>query len=322
MLRIIKPEGFGNIQLEEVPIPQIGPGQVLVRTNRTLISRGSELFARYNQERAVSPEIMGYSLTGVVERVGPAVTGFAEGDRVMVVAPHAQYAVGEVGSSDVRREIIRLPDSTTFEAGTFLPLITSAVAWSETPGIRAGDVVVILGQGIVGALMLQAVRRFSPGAVVAVDALALRCAKAKELGADHVVDAASQDPVEVVRSLTGGRGADVVMDCVGGNAGIRSFEQAQEMVRRGGTLHLISLYQGAPLPLHSGKIMNKRLLAGILSDESYQDRAARAANMLADGVFRVEQLITHRFAFQEARAAFDLLWNAPGEALGVLFTWD
>ena len=76
MIRVIKPDGFGNIQLQDVPIPTINSRQVLVRTGATLISRGSELFARYIKEEAVSPSIMGYSLTGTVEKIGSDVTEY------------------------------------------------------------------------------------------------------------------------------------------------------------------------------------------------------------------------------------------------------
>ena len=75
MIRVIKPEGFGNIQLEDIPIPEINSRQVLVRTHTTLISRGSELFRRYIMEEAIPPSMMGYSLTGVVEQIGSAVHG-------------------------------------------------------------------------------------------------------------------------------------------------------------------------------------------------------------------------------------------------------
>ena len=70
MIRVIKAEGMGNIQLAEVPMPGRNNRQVLVRTAKTLISRGSELFQRYIMETTVDPSIMGYSLTGVVEQVG------------------------------------------------------------------------------------------------------------------------------------------------------------------------------------------------------------------------------------------------------------
>ena len=85
MIRVIKPEGMGNIQLEDTPIPEINSCQVLVRTSKTLISRGSELFRRYILEEAVSPSIMGYSLTGTIEQVGSEVTEYQVGQRVTVV---------------------------------------------------------------------------------------------------------------------------------------------------------------------------------------------------------------------------------------------
>ncbi len=322
MLRVIKPEGFGNIQLEDVPLPEVGPRNVLVRTQVTLISRGSELLARYSKTEAVSPEIMGYSLTGHVEQIGSGVTEYAAGDRVMVVAPHSDFALGQVDGGDVRRKVVPLPDGVSFEEGTFLPLVTSAVAWAEAAGIQPGDTVVILGQGLVGNLVMQAVKAAAPGRIVVVDGLSNRCAMAADLGADVVVNASEQDPVGAVRELTGGHGADVVIDCVGGQAGIRSFEQAQDMVRPRGTLQLISLYHGAPLPLHASKVMNRRIIAGMITEEPYDQRAARAAEAMRNGNIRVAPLITHRLPYHQARAAFDLLWERPGEALGVLLLWN
>lgn len=322
MLRVIKPEGFGNIQIEDVPIPTIGEGQVLVKTKRTLISRGSELFRRYNREEAIDPGIMGYALTGVVEQVGAAVSEYNIGDRVMVVAPHAESAVGDVATSEARRMVVPLPDGVSFEEGTFLPFATSGLAWAESSGAGEGDTVVILGQGQIGSVMLQILKTYPLKSLIAVDALSLRCRLAEEFGADVVVNASENDPVERVLELTGGQGADVVIDCVGGNAGVESFDQAQRMVRRGGTLHLIALYQNAPLRLESSLIMNKRLLAGILIDEPREVTARRAVGLIADGTIRAKEMITHRFPFREAKEAFDFLWHHPDEALGVILTWD
>jgi L-iditol 2-dehydrogenase len=318
MIRVTKPEGFGNIQLEEVPVPEIEERQVLVKTRATLISRGSELFRRYNQESAVSPAIMGYSLTGVVEKVGTRVTEYRAGDRVKVTAPHAQYAVGPVDAED---RVMPLPETVSFEEGTLLPLATSAVAWADTSHPPEGATVVITGQGLVGSLMLQVLRTYRPGRLIVVDALPLRCAMARQFGADAVINAAEEDPVAAVQRLTEKAGADLVIECVGGNAGVKSFEQAQSMVRRGGTLHLIALYQGAPLPLDSSRIMNRRLLAGILSETPRVQHARRAAELIRDGTIQAARMITHRFPYTEAKQAFDLLWKRPGEALGVVLTW-
>ena len=274
MLQVTKPEGFGNIQLEEVPMPEINARQIRVETDSTLISRGSELFRRYIREDAVLPSIMGYSLTGIVDAVGAEVTGYRVAERVMVVAPHAQYVVAEPNATDGR--IVPLFDDVSFEAGTFLPLATSAVAWSDSSGVKAGDTIVVLGQGLVGSLMMQVLRGYNPERIITVDALPLRCELSTQLGADVSINANEIDPVEEVRRLTDGKGADLVIDCVGGYAGVKSFEQAQDMTRQFGTIQLIALYQQAPLPLHSSKMMSKRLVAGILTDEPpFADCCAR-----------------------------------------------
>ncbi len=320
MLQVTKPEGFGNIQLEEVPMPEINARQVRVAADTTLISRGSELFRRYIMEEAVPPSIMGYSLTGVVEAVGAEVNSYRVGDRVMVVAPHAQYVVAEPNATDGR--IVRLSDDVSFEAGTFLPLATSAVAWSDSSGVKEGDTVVVLGQGLVGSLMMQVLRGYNPERIITVDALPLRCELSTQLGADVSINADETDPVEAVRRLTDGKGADLVIDCVGGYAGVKSFEQAQDMTRQFGTIQLIALYQQAPLPLHSSKMMSKRLVAGILTTEPRAQIAARALQKIGDGEICASEMMTHRFHYTEAKAAFDLLWNSPGDALGVLIKWQ
>ncbi|MDE0425314.1 MAG: zinc-binding dehydrogenase [Candidatus Poribacteria bacterium] len=320
MFRVTKPEGFGNIQLEEVPIPEVNDRQIRVKSDTTLISRGSELFRRYIREEAVSPSIMGYSLTGRVDAVGAAATDYSIGERVMVVAPHAEYVIAEPDPTDGR--IVRLLDDVSFEEGTFLPLSTSAIAWADSSGVKAEDTVVVLGQGLVGSLMLQVFRGYDPARIITVDALPLRCELSTQLGANVVINAEDADPVEVVRHLTDGNGADLVVDCVGGYAGIRSFEQAQDMTRRFGTIQLIALYQQAPLPLHSSKIMSKRLVAGILTDEPRSQIVGRAQEKIKAGEIRASEMITHRFHYTEAKAAFDLLWNSPGDALGVLIKWQ
>ena len=322
MIRVIKPEGFGNIQLEDVPIPEINNRQILVRTHTTLISRGSELFRRYIMEEEISPSMMGYSLTGTVEQMGSDVTGYQVGQRVMVVAPHAEYAVGDVDTGSGQAQCVPLTDDVSFEEATFLPLATSAVAWGDSSDVQKGDTIVILGQGLVGSLMMQVLRGYQPARIITVDALPLRCQISSELGADVVVNAADEDPVEAVHRLTDGEGADLVIDCVGGHAGVKSFEQAQDMVRRKGTIQLIALYQQAPLPLHSSKMMSKRLVAGILTDEPRPQIALRALEKIRAGEIQASRMITHRFPYEQAKSAFDLLWNTPGETLGVLLIWQ
>lgn len=313
MWRVGKHEGVGNVVVEQVPIPKVGPDQVLTRTQVSLISRGSELWRRYELEEAVPPRMMGYSTTGIVKRVGEGVTGVAAGDRVVASAPHAEYSLVD--------NVHRLDERLSFEEGTFHPLSTSSAGWTRAAGITAEDRVVVLGQGIVGNLVMQFARRYRPAELIAVDALDLRCRLAEEVGAPTVVNASEQDPIEAVKHLTGGDGATIVIDCVGGRAGVHSFAQAQDMLARGGLLQLIGAYQGEPLPLEASTIMGKRLLGSYPPETDRQEMAREAMKALGSGEVRVKPLITHRFDGQKAKKAFDFLYDHPEQAMGVLFLW-
>ncbi|MCE7985962.1 MAG: hypothetical protein DYG89_32700 [Caldilinea sp. CFX5] len=322
MLRVTKPEGFGNIVLEEVPVPDCGPRQVLVQNRVSLISRGSEVLRRYMHEEAIDPAIMGYSVGGVVTAVGSeAAARFQPGDRVVAVAPHAQYVLLDMDAME-GTAVWPIPADLSFEQAAFLPLVTGGVTWAQIPGIRPGDTVVVLGQGLVGNLVMQAARQHLLARLIVVDTIAARCRLAESLGADLAINAATEDPVARVRELTAGQGVDLVFDCVGGKPGLTSFAQAQEMVRTGGTLHLIGLYHGAPLPLDAGKMQRKRLIGGYYHEEPRPVMLARAIELMQAGRIQVDPLISHRFPFTEAKAAYDLLYERLSEAMGVLLVWE
>ena len=169
---------------------------------------------------------------------------------------------------------------------------------------------------------MQVLRGYNPDRIITVDAVSLRCQFSTELGADVTINASEEDPVEAVQRLTDGNGADLVIDCVGGHAGVKSFEQAQDMVRRRGTLQLIALYQGEPLPLHSSKIMSKRLVAGVLTDEPRGEIAERAIEKIRSEEIQAAQMISRSFPYQNAKEAFDFLWEHPDEALAVQLLWQ
>lgn len=320
--RVAKPAGQFNIAIEEAELPQIAPTEILIRAGRTLISRGSEIWRRYARPEAIDPRIMGYSLAGTVAQVGAQVEDFKPGDQVAALAPHAECAAVEVVNPPHRPDAVKLPAGVSLEAGTFWPLATSAVLWMWEIEAQPGDIVVILGQGLVGSCCMQALRAEKEVRVIAVDALPLRCQLARRLGADEVVDASAEDPVAAVKRLTGGAGAQVVVEAVGGRAGAAVFAQAQDMVGRGGLLQVLGLYEDEPLPLDSGKIQGRRLVGGYLDPDQRPRGSERALELLESGKIQAEKMITHRFQFQVAAEAFDLLYHRPGEAMGVLLVWS
>lgn len=321
MWRVAKGEGVGNVFLEETPIPEPGPGQVLTRTHVSLISRGSELWRRYERTEAIDPGIMGYCTTGVVERVGEGVTLVAPGGRVVATAPHAQYSLQPALEPSSSR-VIPLADSLSFEHGTFYPLSTSSSGWTRAAGITPEDKVVVLGQGIVGNLVMQFARRYRPAMLIAVDALELRCRLAREVGAPEVVNAGDEDPVAAVKRLTGGKGASIVIDCVGGRAGLKSFAQAQDMLAPAGLLQIIGLYHGEPLPLDASKMQGKRLIGGYPPSTDRWAAGQEAMAALASGEIIVQPLITHQFPGKDAKQAFDFIYEHPEQAMGVQIIWQ
>ncbi len=321
MKRVAKPEGAFRIVIEDVPVPEIKESEVLIRAERTLISRGSEIWRRYIRPEAIDHQRMGYSLVGTLVQVGSQVEELSMGERVAAVAPHAEYVVVEVVHPRVRPPVVPLPDSVSAESGTFWPLSTSSVLWMDETEAGPEDTMVILGQGLVGSCCMQVAKASGTGRVIGVDALPLRCKLAADLGADAVVDVSKEDPVDVVNALTEGRGADVVVEAVGGRAGARAFDQAQEMCRRGGLIQVLGLYEDEHLPLDSSKIQGKRLVGGYRDASVRPQGSDRAIQLLAEGGIRPEDMITHRFSFEDAAEAFDLLYNRLGETMGVILVW-
>ncbi len=322
MKRVAKPEGAYNIVLEEVEIPPVSDSEVLVKAERSLISRGSELWRRYVRPEAIPHSAMGYLLTGRVVEVGARVTEFSPGDRVSTRNPHAEYVAVDVLNSPDDPKVGLLPPEVSMEAGLFWPRTTSCVLWVRETGARKGDDMVILGQGLVGSVIMQVAKADGLARVIAVDALPYRCEMARSLGADEVVDASTEDPVEAVMRLTGGAGADIVVEAVGGKAGIRAFAQAQDMVKRGGLLQVVGLYEDEPLPLDSSKIQGRRLVGGSLDRGLRADAAKRAMQLLGERKVRAEETITHRFPADQAAAAYEFVYKHPEESQGVVLVWD
>lgn len=322
MRRMQKAPGFGQVELVTVPLPEPGPDEVLIRTHRSLISRGSEIGGRYRKEEATNPQGFGYSAAGEIVAVGDGVDVDLIGTRVGAISPHAEFVVGNLNAFG-GGAVTLMSDEVSWDQAVFHPLATGAVIWTGIANPLPSEDVVIVGQGLVGNLILQVVRLAEPQQIIAIDALPLRIELARMFGASSVVDASAVDPVEAVKALTGGLGAHLIMECVGGPAGVSSFEQSVRMTRPLGRLHLISLYHEQPLPLDSSAIQGRMLIGGYFTDlaTNWRSGADEAMRLLANGSIQTEPLITHRFSPEDGQDAFDLLHDRPGDAFGVIFDW-
>ena len=293
---------------------------MLVRNKVTLISRRSEIGGRYTSEGALSHRAIGYSTAGVIEAVGTEVTAFSPGDRIMASAPHAEYVAVDV---EPGVSVRHLPDELTFEDATFWLLTTSAVMWSWASSIKPGDTLVILGSGLIGSLCMQAMRMTGPEKVIVVEGIPLRCQIARKLGADEVINFNAEDPVAAIRRLTDSIGADVVIETVGGPAGVKAFSQAQEMTRASGTILLIGLYHKEPLRLDVHKVMNKKILGAGHIPYRRVEASKVALGLLLGGQVLPQKMIMHRLDGRiEAVEAFRLLYERLDEVMCVTLHWD
>ncbi len=252
--------GKEDIRVESVAIPKLSEGDILVRV-RTALTCGTDIkvFRRgYHAKMIVPPALFGHELAGDVVEIGKGVTKFRPGQRVVAAnsAPclecyycrHGQENLCEdlLFNNGAYAEYIRIParivERNTYEippamdyrdAALMEPLACVARGFDET-GLGAGDTVVIVGIGPIGSMHLRLAKN-AGARVIAIDRRAARLERAKQLGADEIISAEQNpDPVDAVRALTGGRGADAAIEAVGLP---QTWELCVHLVRRGGTVN-------------------------------------------------------------------------------------
>src|SRR5262245_12316480 len=323
--------GFNDLRLDDVPEPAGRPGHVLVRPlcvqpsiTEALLARGIPTLAYDRVKRRLETEapvqLFGHEFCARILETGPGVTRFRPGDRVAARAKlpcgdcplcrserSDQCRAGPVIGFDLPgccAEVASLPeialvkvdDRISDSEAACLQSLSDSVAAVETADIRIGDTVAIFGQGSMGLECLQVVRNRGAGLVVTVDVRQEACRTSAELGADHVIDAGKADPVEAIRGLTGGNGADVVFECAGGSpkqglAGTRTLAQAIEATRSGGKLVGVSWF-GSPLELDVDRL-RERSLRYLFPDISTLAHLQYTVRLVATGRVRVKPTITH-----------------------------
>ncbi|MBI3945236.1 MAG: alcohol dehydrogenase catalytic domain-containing protein [Armatimonadetes bacterium] len=310
--------GREDVRIERVPVPAVGPGQVLVRIGAALTC-GTDLKVwrrGYHARMIVPPAVFGHEFAGTVAAVGPGVEGFRPGMRVVAAnsAPcgecfycrrgaeticedllflngaYAEYIV--VPERIVRKNLLEVPPHLPLHHAAFVEPLACVVRGLDETGISPGDTVAIVGAGPVG-LMFILLTRWLGARVIAVGRRLNRLQAAARMGADHVVDDATpEDTVATVRALTeGGRGADRVIECVGLP---EVWEQALALVRKGGT---VQLFGGCPADtfvrlsthlIHYGEITIKSAF------HHTPGHIRRALELIAGGVINPDALIVGR----------------------------
>lgn len=320
--------GKQQVELLREQAPTAPVGGLLVRTRTSLISTGTECICYRGEMDEGShwagwvqyPFYLGYSNVGEVVAVGEGVDGYQIGDRVFSSSNHRQYAA-------VSGKPAKIPDGVSDESAAWSKLATIAQTGVRRAELRMGARVVIVGAGPLGQLLTQYTCLMGASEVMLIDMVAGRLEVAMAHGATQVFSGSAADAVSFVEGHTGGELADVVFDATGHYS---VFPLALKLVRRFGTLMLIG---DSPHP--SKQVLTADVLTRQISVRGSHNEVLpphvegwdpiRQIELfhtyIARGQMRVEDLVTGRFAPQEAPEVYAQLLENRAETIGVVFDW-
>ncbi len=325
-----------QLELQDRPTPVPGPGNVLVRVMAVAICGSDAHGYTGTTGRRLPPVVMGHEASGVIEAVGPGVHGWSAEARVTfdsivwcgrcVPCGRGQTNLCEtrqtfgVSTPAFRRDgamaefvevparlLYLLPDEVSFDAGAMVEPAAVAMHAARISGIEPGDMVVVVGAGVIGLLAMQAARILGAGAVAIADIVPERLDLARRLGADVLIDSGAGDPVATLEQASGRRTADVVLEAVGIQA---TVDLAMALARPGGSLTLIgNVRPRVDLDLQ-GTVSGELVIRG---SSASAGEYPESIDRIADGRLRVAELISRTAPLADGKAAFDALQGGePG----------
>ena len=320
-----------DIRIEEIPIPTIGPGEVLVRIEASGIC-GSDVMEWYRIKKA--PLVLGHEIAGEVTKVGPGVDRYAEGDRIAAshhvpcntcrfcLSGHhtvcdtlrrtnfdpggfAEYV--RLPAINVDRGVYRVPDEVSFEEATFTEPLACVLRAQRIAGLQPGETVLVIGSGIAGLLHVQLACAMGAGRVVATDISQGRLEAASAFGADAAIHASEDIPAEL-RRVNNGWLADKVLVCTGATS---ANLQALESVERGGTvLFFAPTDPGVTLPVSVNELFFRNDITLTTSYAGSPADHVTALELIRAGRIDVAKMITHRVSLSETSKGFQLVAEA------------
>ena len=332
---------YKRLEMTEMPEPQIGSDDLLVQVRACGIC-GSDIHGFDGSTgRRVPPLVMGHEASGVVFKTGDNVAQFHVGDRVTfdstVYCGKCYFCRrGEVNLCDNRQVLgvspgeyrrhgafaeyvavpqqitYHIPDALSFEHSAMIEAVSVAVHAVGLTPVKLGDTAVVVGSGMIGLLVVQALRLAGCNRVIAVDLDEGRLRLAAELGAEICLNAGKLELPSAVRDYTSGRGADVAMEVVGNTPGLQT---ALASLRKGGTLTLVgNLSPSVELPLQSVVTRQIRVLGSCASSGEYP----ACIDLLARKTIRVDPLISAVAPLAEGAAWFQRLHGGEPNPMKVI----
>jgi L-iditol 2-dehydrogenase len=303
-MRIAVLTGAHTFEIQEAPVPEIEPDQVLVKVAACGVCT-SELDMWDGSGDATYPVFPGHEVSGIVDAVGEQVTEFSVGDPVATWVTTRGFA----DYVSVKREHCRAAGEVPLDLALAEPL-ACAVNAVELAEVRLGDNVVIIGAGFMGNLIQLLVSMRGAHQVIVADTRRDALDRAKAMGATRVVDVRTESLVDVVAELTGS-GADLTFECTGTQAPLLDVG---EVTRMSGKIALVGFHQGAPREIPMG-LWNWK--AFTLVNAHFRDVATIMRGMtigmrlLTSGALSLQPLVTHKFPLSRIDDAFRLAREKP-----------
>jgi 2-desacetyl-2-hydroxyethyl bacteriochlorophyllide A dehydrogenase len=332
-----------GLSVQEVPMPEVKPGWVLVQSKATGIC-GSDLHYLTGQTRHLVPDknlpaILGHETAGIVAEIGEGVTNVKVGDRVAVEPLHDCYSLGldpcpacksgqyqlcpnlswsgipvrtyiPGGYGDYAlahsSRVFKMPESVGMEAAALIDILAVAVHGIKIAKPTMGDTAVVLGCGVIGLDQIQCIKAEGVDDIIAVARYDFQAEIAKKLGAKEVISMeAGGDPIKEVMRLTNGWGVDQVYECVGGDTD--AINEGIQMARPGGKVIMLGVFSGnRPVDLLTQLLKEVSILASnSYSNAGFLREYEISVDLLANGRIDHSDFVTHRFSIDDWHEAME-----------------
>jgi threonine dehydrogenase-like Zn-dependent dehydrogenase len=344
----------GRIVLEQKPIPNVGATDALIRITTTTIC-GTDVHILKGEYPVARGLTVGHEPVGIIEKLGSAVAGFSEGQRVIAGAitpsgqsyaslcgcpsqdgPGTRHGFKPMGGwkfgntidgcqaeyllvPDAVANLGPIPDHLSDEQVLMCPdIMSTGFAGAEKGRVRIGDTVAVFALGPIGLCAVAGARLMGATTIIGVDKVPARIAAARKLGADHVVDFSAADPVAEIMRLTDGRGVDVAIEALGTQ---HTFQSALRVLRPGGTLSSLGVYSGdlvIPADAFSAGLGDNRIVTSLCPGG--KERMRRLMDVIGSGRLDLGFMVTHRFSLDRIEEAYNLFANQRDGVLKIAIT--
>jgi L-iditol 2-dehydrogenase len=339
--------GVNDVRVETVPVPAIGPGEVLIEVHSCGIC-GTDLKKIHTGSHS-APRIFGHETVGTIAAVGAGVGSFAIGDRVVVFhhipcgtcyycrkktfaqcpvykkvgctagfEPSGGGFAGYVRVMDwiVQRGLIKIPNGVPFAQAVFVEPLNTCLKGVRSLNLAADETVLVIGQGPIG-IMLASLARRSGAKVLTSDLYPERHAVAAGFGLDSPIDASREDVIGAIRAASDGRGADAVILAAAGNALIRT---AMDAARPGGRVLLFAQTQHGEAVIDPAAVCvdEKTLLGSYSASVDIQDEALRIVFEGYGQGYDLTRLVSHRFPLSEAVEAIAIASEPKATSMKIM----